>query len=276
MITAIAPARTAAPLAALLPARRRTAWTVEPATHYGIRPNAALSRITDGTRTLLIAESAGVVEVFVVQVDVFPAVPAAVVDANGPDPVAALAARILRSVLPDLDKATANATLVAHGWQQAVIDTAQEMNEVAYELIDHGAHLVVEPRTDGVGIHWQAPSTGGEWSLCAVGNGSVILGYEGPVSGLYGLLTAVLPTAEGRESTDVGSPFTRHLTDRFPQLRPVDSHEAEFGAKGEPHGFIALPTSDEPTDVMDDSRRVAAQFHLFGADLLLSAVTHLV
>lgn len=97
--TPIAHAQTAAPLAALLPARRGIAWKVTPA-EYGIRANAAMSRITDGFRSLIVVEQAGVIEVYADRPDDFAVTPEVTVDAAGPDPVAALAAHVLRCTLP--------------------------------------------------------------------------------------------------------------------------------------------------------------------------------
>jgi hypothetical protein len=100
-LSAVSPAETAAPLAALLPARRGVVWTVGPAP-YDIRPNAATSRLTNGRHALFVVEQAGRIEVFADRPDLFPVTPDAVVDATDPAAVVTLAARVLRSVLPDL------------------------------------------------------------------------------------------------------------------------------------------------------------------------------
>lgn len=275
MSAAVSHTETAAPLAALLPARRGEAWKVGPAP-YGIRAGAATTRLTNGDRALDVVELDGRIEVYADRPGMTPNAPDAVITETGPDPVAELAALVLRVVLPGLEREDARATLHAHGAEQVIIDRAQHLNEVGFSLIDHGVRVDPIGRVDGVGIEWKA-SNGGEWGLWALGgNGNLALSYEGPIRGLYGLLPVLLPSADGAEPADVGSVFTRHLTDRFPQLRPVDGHEVEFGRHQDVIGYIALPAKDEPTDHADSSRQVAAHFGNLGADLLLSVVPLLV
>ncbi|QFG13325.1 hypothetical protein SEA_GILGAMESH_133 [Streptomyces phage Gilgamesh] len=268
---------TAAPLAALLPARRGVAWTVEPAPQL-IRAGAAMSRLVQNGRALDVVELDGRVEVYADRADRFPVAPDVVVTETGPDSVAALAALVLRIVLPRLEREAARDTVVAHGREQVIIDGAQHLNEVGYALIDHGAHVDPVARPDGgVGIEWTAPNDA-EWGLWVLPvNGNLTLTYDGPVSGLYALLPVLLPSADGYEPSEAaGSAFTRHLTDRFPQLRPLSDDEVQFGRRDDTSGYIALPASDEPTDYADDDRRVVASFSSLGADLLLTAVPHLV
>ncbi|KUN58873.1 hypothetical protein AQJ46_42125 [Streptomyces canus] len=272
---AVSHAVTAARLAALLPARRGQAWQVAPAP-YSVRPNAATSRITSGDRALVIAESGGVIEVFADRQDLFAVTPEIVVDASGPDPAAVLAARVLGSVLPRLEREAANVTVHAHGWHQVIIDKAAELNEVGFALIDHGARPAPVPRGDGVGIVWM-DHTGARWGLWVLTpTGNFTLSYAGPVGGLYDALPVLLPPAEGHQSDGAGSVFTRHLSNRFPQLRPLDDRRVEFGGFGDAKGCIALSAGDEPADCPDDNRRVAAEFGRLGADLLLTAVPHLI
>ncbi|WP_371605018.1 hypothetical protein OG345_42125 (plasmid) [Streptomyces sp. NBC_01220] len=274
-LPAITHAPAATPLAALLPARRGAAWKVGPA-EYGIRANAQMSRITSGERALVVVEQAGVIEVYSNRPDDFAVTPAVVVQASGPDPVAVLADRVLRSVLPRMERETANATVHAHGWQQVIVDKTADLNEVGFALIDHGASLNVADCVDGVGIQWSADegATWGLWVLAPTGN--LTLTYDGPVNGLYGVLPVLLPPVEGHGPTDAGSAFTRHLSDRFPQFRPLAGHEVEFGGYGDARGYVALPAQDEPTDYADDARRVVAELSRLGTDLLLTAVPHLV
>lgn len=274
MTLAISHAVTAEPLAALLPARRGQAWKVGPAP-YGIRANAATSRLTNQGRALIVVEQGGIVEVYVDRPDDFPTTPVIAVFATDPDPVAALAAHILRSVLPGLDRERADATIHAHGWQQVVVDMVPELNEVAYSLIDHGAHPQVLERVDGVAIGWETDK-GARWTLGVIGaSGNLTLGYTGPVGGLYGALPVLLPSAGGYEPDDAGSAFTRHLCDRFPQFRPLTGWEVEFGTQSNPRGLVALPNAEHSPDEVDDSTPVVAEFGHLGADLLLTAVSHL-
>lgn len=271
---AITHAPTAAPLAALLPTRRGVAWQVGPVPQ-GIRANAATARLVQGERALDVVERDGRIEVYADRPGMVPTSPDAVITETGPDPVAELAALVLRVVLPRLEREAARDTLHAHGREQVIIDVAQNLNEVGFSLIDNKVRLDVVGRPEGVGITWTVPSDA-EWGLWVMnGTGNLSLSYEGPVGGLYALLPVLLPTVEGHESADVGSAFTRHLTDRFPQLRPLNAHEVEFGRHEDVHGWIALPAKDEPTDHADDSRQVAAEFSHLGADLLLAAVSHL-
>lgn len=271
---AIPHAVTAARLAALLPARRGQSWQVALAP-YTVRPNAATSRIASGDRALVIAESGGVIEVFADRQNLFAVTPEIVVDASGPDPAAVLAARVLGSVLPRLEREAANMTVHAHGGHQVIIDKAAELNEVGFALIDHGARPVPVPRGDGVGIEW-VDHAGAEWGLWVLTpTGNFTLSYSGPVGGLHDVLPVLLPSAEGHQAVGTGSVFTRRLSCRFPQLRPLDDRKVEFGGYGDAKGWIALSPEDEPADGPDDNRRVAAEFGRLGADLLLTAVPHL-
>ncbi|GAA2439308.1 hypothetical protein [Streptomyces glaucus] len=269
MSTLISHAETAAPLAALLPARRGVPWTVEPAPQL-IRAGGAMSRLVQGNRALDVVELGGRVEVYADRDSMAPVAPDVVVTETGPDPVAELSALVLRIVLPRMDREAARATRSAHGRDQVVIDTTADLNEIGFSLIDHGAHLDVVAHPDGVGLTWTLDN-GAEWGLWAItSTGNLTVSYEGPVSGLYGVLPVLLPAAGPAGSDDVGSGFTRHLTDRFPQVRAVDAHSVEFGHHDDVNGYIALPASDEPATGADSSRRVAAHFANVGADLLLS------
>ncbi|MET9776221.1 hypothetical protein ABZ023_18505 [Streptomyces sp. NPDC006367] len=278
MATAIAHTVTAAPLAALLPDRRRVPWTVGPAPQL-IRAGAAMSRLRQGDRAFDIVELPGRIEVYADRPgnDLAPLAPDAVLTDLGPDPVAELAAVVLRTVLPRLEGEAMQATMRAHGWEQVVIDGAQLMNEVGFDLIDHGAHVEPTNRADGsFGIEWTAPSRAG-WGLWVPRAGGILsLSYEGPVSGLYGVLPVLLPPADIRVPHNPGSVFTRHLTDRFPQLRAIADDQVAFGSLDDVNGFIALPEDDEPTDHADDSRQVVAILDGIGVDLLLTVVPHLV
>ncbi|MET7573338.1 hypothetical protein ABZT04_33310 [Streptomyces sp. NPDC005492] len=280
-LPAVAEATTAAPLAALLPARRGKAWKVGPAP-YGIRNNAATSRITDGRRALILVEEGNRVELYADRPNLFPITPDAVADSTDPASVAALAARALRWALPDLD---ADATRAAahdtasdgmQQWQRIMHHKGTELTEFGFHLIDHGANPQASERCDGPGLEWTAES-GAEWAVWAYGcAGNFHLTYDGPVSGLYGALPVLLPPLGGHTPTDAGSAFTRHLTDRFPQLRPVDADEVEFGGYRDLHGWIALPSRAELGDPVDGDTRVCAQVGAVGIDFLLSASAHLV
>ncbi|WP_328491238.1 hypothetical protein [Streptomyces zaomyceticus] len=274
MATAISTPTTAGALADLLPARRGAAWEVGPVPQC-IRAGAVSARLSQGDRALDVVEHDGRVEVYADRPDAFHGVPDAVVTETGPDAAAALAALVLRIVLPRLEREAAAVTKAAHGDDQVVIDAAQSMNEVGFALIDHGAHPTVVPRPGGAGLLWTLTS-GAEWGLWALpSNGNLALSYEGPQEGLYAVLPLLLPAPAGYERTDLGTVFTRHLTDRHPQLRPLNDHEVEFGRRDEPGGWITVPQR-EPADYADDSRRVFADFSFLGADLLLAAVPYLV
>ncbi|MEV8344625.1 hypothetical protein [Streptomyces niveus] len=276
MTTAISSTATAALLAALLPARKGAAWQVGPAPQI-IRAGAATARLVQGGRALDVVELNGRIEVYADRRG--PALsPDVVVAATGSDPVAELTALVLRVVLPRLAREVARVTERDHGREQVVVETTEEMNEVAGALIAKGAHLEVVPRLDGVGMTW---STGdAEWGLWVLGGagspGNLSLTYEGPVSGLYGLLPVVLPSGGWQDSDGLGSVFTRHLTDRFPQLRTLNADEVTFGRRDDAGVYVALPSADESTDRTDDSRRVVAEVNGLGTDLLLTAVSHLV
>ncbi|MFD4795060.1 hypothetical protein [Streptomyces anulatus] len=270
--TPIAHAQTAAPLAALLPARRGIAWKVTPA-EYGIRANAAMSRITDGFRSLIVVEQAGVVEVYADRPDDFAVTPEVTVDAAGPDPVAALAVHVLRCTLPVLDAERAAETLRTGGDEQALRDRIDALTEVGFALIDHGANAASTVRMGGEGLEW-VTGRGGMWWMQAIDpSGTLSLGFCGPVSDLYELLPNVLPPADGYAATDAGSAFTRYLTDRYPQIRPLNDDQVEFGGQGQPYGWI---TSTTGTDAPDDNTRIVAHLTRVGPDLLLTAASHLI
>ncbi|MFJ2225618.1 hypothetical protein ACIOFY_36950 [Streptomyces anulatus] len=271
MTLPITHARTAGPLAALLPARRGIAWKVTPA-EYGIRANAAMSRITDGFRSLIVVEQAGVVEVYADRPDEFAITPEVAVDASGPDLVAALAAHVLRCTLPMLDTERAAEILRTGGDEQADRDRLDGLTEVGFALIDHGACLASTVRLDGDGLEWTT-GKGGQWWMQALPPAATLsLGFCGPVSGLYALLPSLLPPADSHVPSDAGSAFTRHLADRFPQLRPLADDEVKFGGYQQPGGWIA--TSGDASTAGDDTP-VAAQFTVLGPDLLLAAASHL-
>ncbi|MFD3309391.1 hypothetical protein [Streptomyces sp. NPDC058656] len=276
MSSAITHAESAPPLAAALPARQGAAWRVCPAL-YLIRPYAATSRITDGHRSLTVVEQAGRVEVFVDRHDDFPIglSPDAVADAGSPDAVAALAAAVLRTVLPALDDETAARTAHQHGALQALTRKGADLAEIGYALLSHGVYPSVGTRLDGPHLAWAV--NGREWEVLSLGpSGTFTVTYEGRVSGLYGLLAHVLPPYDGPSLPDVSSAFTWHLTERFPQLLAVKGNEVEFRPQSGPHGFVLLPSEDDPADQVDDTTRVAAQIGGLGADLLLAAAAHLI
>ncbi|CAL9326718.1 hypothetical protein [Streptomyces sp. SudanB91_2054] len=274
-LSAVTPAETAAPLAALLPARRGAAWTVGYAS-YDIRPNAATSRLTNGRHALFVVEQAGRIEVYADRPGLFPVHPDVVVDATDPAPALTLAARVLRSVLPDLDHDRIAETGRTKGWARVLRDRAAELLEVGFALVDHGAHATPVEGTSGPGITWTA-ATGATWGLWVRGQRrGMVLTYEGPVRGLYGFLPVVVTPYEGSAEDHAGSAFTRNLTDRLPQLRPVTASEVEFGAHREPSGYILTPAADDPTDRADDGQHVVAEIGGIGADLLLSNVAYLV
>ncbi|MFJ4084960.1 hypothetical protein ACIP2Z_39205 [Streptomyces iakyrus] len=276
MISAVTQATTAAPLAALLPARRGKAWKVTAAPIYGPRNNAATSRITDGRRSLLVVEEGNRVELYAERPGLAPVTPDVVVDSTDPASVATLATRALRHVLADMDAEALRAAEVEKGWRQVLHAKGTALTEFGFHLIDHGVVPVSTGRADGPGIEWTAAS-GAEWAVWSYGLGpNYSLTYEGPVSGLYGALPVLLPALDGHASTDAGSPFTRHLTDRFPQLRPVDADEVEFGGYHDLHGWIALPSRAELGDPVNDGTRVCAQVGTVGVDFLLAAAAYLV
>ncbi|MGA5127659.1 hypothetical protein ACPCAG_30710 [Streptomyces pseudogriseolus] len=274
-LSTVTPAQIAAPLAELLPARRGARWTVGPAP-YSIRKDVPTSRLTNGRHALIVAEDAGRIEVFADRPGLFHDAPDVVVDGTDPAPALTAAARVLRSVLPALDAEAIQETGRTEGWDQVLSDRAVELTEVGFALIDHGAVPTPAVGINGPGLTWEA-ATGGTWGLWAYGqNRNLVLAYEGPVRGLYGFLPAVT-APHGTDAEDhAGSAFTRNLTDRLPQLRPVDATEVQFGARREPSGWIALPAADDPTDRADDDQRVVAEISSLGVDLLLTALAYLV
>ncbi|MFJ4880134.1 hypothetical protein ACIP93_33670 [Streptomyces sp. NPDC088745] len=275
MTNAIAHAATAAPLAALLPVRRGRAWTVGPAP-FGIRNHAAASRLTNGRHALLVVEEGNRVELYADRPDTFPVTPDAVVDSNDPASVAVLASRAVRWILPDLDAEAYWAAVAEKGRRNALHRKGTALTEFGFDLIDRGAVPVSAERPDGPGIEWTAAS-GAEWAVWPDRTGAnYCLTYEGPLSGLYGALPVLLPPGGGDAFTDAGSAFTRHMTARFPQLRPIGADEVEFGGYQDLYGWIALPSRAELSDPVDDGTRVCAQVDSVGIDFLLSAAAHLI
>ncbi|MFD8727760.1 hypothetical protein [Streptomyces sp. NPDC059611] len=261
----------AASLAALLPARRGIAWQVK-STKYRTLTNTCTSHITDGFRSLIIIERAGTVEVYTDRPHDLAGTPQITVDTTGPDPVAALAAHVLRCTLPLLDKDRAAEAVRTTGPEQALADRVEALTEVAFALIDAGAHPTSTIRPHGEGLEWMN-SKGGQWWMQAVNPSAALnLDYRGPINGLYALLPALLPPADGHTPTNTGTAFTRHLTHRFPQLRPLHDDEAKFDGYQQPHGWIATSTD---TSTVKDGTPVSAQFSDVGPDLLLAAMSHL-
>ncbi|MGY1502974.1 hypothetical protein ACW4TU_41470 [Streptomyces sp. QTS52] len=305
-LPAVTHATAAAPLAALLPTRDgRKPWTVGPAP-YGIRNNAATSRITDGRRALLVVEEGNRVELYADRPGRFPVTPDAVVDSTDPASIAALAARALRWILPRLDAEATGAMareLEKGGdglksWEWVMRHKGAALIEVGFDLLDHGAypvptdrparmarkadsqeewgHPLAMERPDGPGLAWTTTS-GNEWGVWSYGlGGTFTLTYEGTTDGLFGALPVLLPPLGGHVPPDAGSLFTRHLTDRFPQLRPVDVDEVGFGGRHDLHGWIALPSRAELGDPAADDTRIWAEFVPVGIDFLLAAAAHLV
>ncbi|MFG2408823.1 hypothetical protein ACGFR8_31655 [Streptomyces brevispora] len=269
-------ATTAAPLAALLPTCQGKAWQVRPAP-YSIRNNAATSQITDGRRTLIIAEQAGLVEVFAARPDEFPVTPDAVTDSTDPASVAWLAARVLRWILPTLDAETTAGTAVEHGAQQVFRDKRAALTEVAFGLVDHGALPQFVELHDGPGLVWRTADGHAQWGMWSHGcGGNYSLTYDGPESGLYGALPVLLPPLGSHTSTDAGSVFTRHLADRFPQLRPVSAREVEFGAYQDLQGWLRLGPDTDPAAPVTGSTRVCADVGSIGIDMALATAPHLI
>ncbi|OEJ21049.1 hypothetical protein BGK67_34705 (plasmid) [Streptomyces subrutilus] len=263
-------------LAALLPARRNRPWTTAPAEH-AMRHGAPCVRLTDGVRALLVVEPDDTrLEVYVERPDDYASHADIVADAVDPAGAAPhIAGRLLRWVLPELDRATSAAIARADGGFHKVHQhRAQDMTELGYALIDAGAHPEVADGYCGPGLVWSA-AQGGTWGVRTV-HGTVVADYVGPLGGLHGVLPLVLPPADGHVPTDTGSVFTRHLTDRYPQLSPVTAHEVSLNGYQEPGGYVALPNHAVSPDCADDQTQVVAEFSHLGADLLLTAVPHLI
>ncbi|MFJ4988824.1 hypothetical protein ACIP9H_34110 [Streptomyces sp. NPDC088732] len=265
----------ARPLAALLPARRGRAWTVEhPRSVF--RPGAPTAALTDGVRTLYLVENAGRLEVFTAEFDPLPEPPALIVDGTEPDPIAEVAAGVLRSVLPLVDNEIAANIARTHGWMGALTARMDHLREFGYALAAHG--ITPEPGSVAAtapGLIWTAGG-GGTWGLSMRGlQSNLRLNYYGPLSGLYGLLPHLLPPHQGPALPDASSVTTRGLIERFPQLRPA----AEAGAAWLPGhplpGGHIVSLADKGTPV-DDATRVAAEFDGIGVDLLIAAAAHLI
>lgn len=272
-MTAVTHTTTAAPLAALLPPRRGKAWTVGTAP-YSIR-NAATSRITDGRRALIVVEEGNRTELYADRPDLFPVTPDAVVDSTDPASVAALAARALRWILPNLD-ADIIRSAAERGWHEVLRHKGYDLTELGFHLVDHGANPQMIERPDGPGMTWIAAS-GAEWGVWAHGVGpNFTLTYAGPLSGLYSALPVLLPPLDGHVTTDAGSGFTRYLTARFPQLRPVTTDEVEFGGHQDLHGWITLRSRAGLGASTHDDTQVCANVGPVGVDFLITAAAHLI
>jgi len=270
----VAAASTAEPLAARLPTRRGIAWKVSPAP-YGIRPNAAMSRITNGRRSLIIVEQAGLVELYADRPGDFPVRPEIRVSFAGQSTVDALASHALRSTLPVLDAEIVHETIRTRGTRHVLVHRAGELTEVGFGLVDWGVAPSVTLGVNGPSLNWRN-GHGGVWRLELLGeNRDMSLSYDGPVSGLLPWLIVLFEAGHGHDPASGGSVFTRYLTDQFPQLRATDADEIHFGGYRAPVGFIALPDKAVPTDQADESTQVVATFGSLGADLLLASGAHL-
>ncbi|MFG2986178.1 hypothetical protein ACGFYQ_33840 [Streptomyces sp. NPDC048258] len=273
-----APAAPAVPdITAELAARRSRPWTATPHLH-AMRHGAPCARLTDGVRALLIVQPDDArVEVFAEYPEEYPATVAIVAEATGPHAAAGIAAQLLRTVLPRLDaESGAVSARSQFGCNQVLQRHLGDMTELGFTLIDHGAHPdAVESARGGPGLVW-ATANGGTWGVWVLGAGEYLSArYDGPVNGLFGVLPFLLPSAEGRTPADVGSAFTRYLTDQFPQLVPIEADEVMLPCYRQPGGYIVLP-DELPTGYADDQTPVVGEFSALGVDLLLAAAAQLI
>ncbi|WP_331762484.1 hypothetical protein OG612_45510 (plasmid) [Streptomyces sp. NBC_01527] len=267
-------------VAALLPSRRNRPWTVTPQ-QGSLSWGSDCVRLSDGARGVLVAQiDTARLGVFAEHPDEYTSEPDVVADIRDPDVAGSIAALLLRSILPrrdrEADRVTGHAPDTS-GWDQVLTRRMGDLMEVGFQIIDHGSHpQACEVAYAAPGLTWTT-GQGGTWGLWLQGRSAHLdVCYDGPVSGLYGVLPSLLPPAEGRISANVGSVFTRHLTDRFPQLLPIGPDEVNLPGRREPSGFIALPEKTVPTDHTDHHTAVIGEFRSVGADLLLAAAPHLV
>ncbi|MFJ2745253.1 hypothetical protein ACIO3O_36975 [Streptomyces sp. NPDC087440] len=260
-------------IAALLPPRRGKAWTVAAAPDL-FRHNAPTARLTDGVRGVLVREKAQRLELVAEHPGKYApsARPHAVIDATGTDPAQAAASVLLRTVLPDLDRATAEALLRMPGGEaRDAWHRGNEMTELGFALLDVKADVRVVDALHGQALVW-VTEDGGSWALETKGrNHNLTFNYDGPVGGLYAVLPLLLPPVGEHTPADVGSPFTRLLTDRFPQLSPVADDEVQI--PGSCSGWIAA--QGELASYADEFTPVRAELPAFGTDLVLAAAAHL-
>ncbi|MFB6629956.1 hypothetical protein ACFCWY_08680 [Streptomyces sp. NPDC056362] len=268
-------------LALTLPTRKGEHWTVEEHPETG----APAARLSSGSRRLRVVQDATRVEVFAewpvgtrYRIDVADAV-ADLTDGETPA-VADLTRRLLRVVLPKLDAAhTPREAMTPDDVRQDHDRRVGDLTELGFALLDHGVMPTQHERSDGTFMTWLSAHDGVWEAYTLQGHAGALLRYSGPLRGLYGLLSAVLRPIDApapRTAAPDAAPtvFTRHLTDRFPQVRPVLGDCVESGGLDEPSVSVGLPDSpseehsDAPTS---DDTRVCAEFSV-GFDLLLSAV----
>ncbi|MEV7512005.1 hypothetical protein AB0O57_29025 [Streptomyces sp. NPDC091201] len=274
-LTLAAPApAVAATVAALLPTRRNRPWTTAPAAH-AMRHGAPCTRLTDGVRALLVVEADDTrLEVYVERPGLYPYRADLVVDSSDPAFAAAhIAGRLLRWILPELDRDTSTAIAAADGnFHQVHQHHAQDMTELGYALLGGGAQPSVVDGVCGPGLIWQAEK-GGIWAVRVVA-GTMLASYRGPLGGLHGVLPLVLGPVGERVPSDTGSAFTRYLTDRYPQLSPVTPRSVSLNGYRDPGGYVSLAGRSAAPE--HDRTDVVAEFSHVGVDLLLTAVPRLI
>ncbi|MER7952032.1 hypothetical protein ABTY59_32040 [Streptomyces sp. NPDC096079] len=266
-------------LALALPARRGEPWTVEALTAPG-----APTVLSSGSRRLVVQADGSRVEVLP-ESESYPRLPGAVADLADGETAAVedLTRRLLRIVLAKLDAAQAPRGPWTPDFAER--DRARrvgDLTELGLALLDYGVMPGQHERTDGTVLAWQTADDGVWQAYTVTGHTGATLRYQGPLRGVYAVLPSVLRPIDAPAPVTSAEPvsptvFTRYLTDRFPQMRPVCGDDVESGGGQEPSASVGLPDSpsgEHANDPVDDHTTVCAEFSV-GFDLLLSAVRHL-
>ncbi|MFB7403309.1 hypothetical protein ACFCZR_24350 [Streptomyces rubiginosohelvolus] len=268
----------AAKVAALLPERAGTPWTVTPGTAWwSTRPTA---RLTQGVRTLVLVAHTWRTDVAWELPDRQPYEPDVRLDRFAPQPIADA---VLRLVLPVLDDEIAGrATRPAPGTAPRLALLGEIGHAVRMQgLATHDrAGYLVNTST----LTWGTPS-GLRYSVTVHGeNPACHVQIQGPVRVLeraVGHLFPAPPTETPRRPLEgVRGRLQRRLAAHLAQFTDVEQLDdgglafgaGTAGARG-PYGYAA-PAADPAARVRHESP-AAVDVHGVGADLLISLAPHL-
>ncbi|MEU1275647.1 hypothetical protein [Streptomyces sp. NPDC005799] len=277
MSTVTAPSRPTCPaqtlakhVAALLPERAGSRWTVEPYTAWWtVRYPAA--RLVQGTRALVLVARTWDTEIGWQLPDREPTRPDLRIDRTAPD---VIAREVLRLVLPVVDDEAA----------RTLEDGSRARLELLYEIGNamraqgaatyERAGLLVNTS----GITWS--SSGSRYSATLHGTNPVAdVQIQGPVRAVERAVAHFLPEAEaGRPSVPAGirGRLERRMAQvlaRHGHVEQIEEKGLAFGTGPGPYGHVA-PAPD-PAARAHDTTPASVDIHGVGVDFLVSLAPHL-
>lgn len=265
----VCPAQTlAGRVAALLPQRAGTPWTVEPYTAWwSLRPTA---RLVQGDRALVLVSRAWDTEIAWQLPDREPTRPDLKLESLSP---AVIAREALRLVLPVLDDEAAGR---AAKDGPRVMGRLELLNEIGHAMRLQGAATYnrIGLLADTSTLAWCAPS-GARYSVTLHGTNPVAdVQIQGPVRAVEKALPCFLPgEATGRPTAPAGvrGRLQRRLAAvlaRHVDVEQTDQGGLAFGTRPGPYGYAA-PALD-PVARAHDTTPASVDLHGVGADFLIS------